>query len=379
MLADWLIGCILSVCSSGLTSLGFTLQKQSHHVNSELDLRDRQHYLFQRLWRIGFAIYLLGQILGMTAMGFASQAIVAVLTSLSLVFNGWFAHRILHEAISQAYIYASAIIILGSCLVVAVSSHERQDYDLDTLLSLFLSPPIIIYLSLTAMALLYCFWRRSQLFILPSSSGSAPLPLPSSPVPIVLPVSSLSLITTHSQEHPDQRASHPSLPHDPVSGSRERRSSVPLTRLSSATLTDKLLTMLTTPANSSPYSPLASPSPHTQLDEKTNSAEDQEVGIRFVADESSEWQASPSLDVHESSSQFDFESQYAHHLAPFAIGISALLAGYSVLLAKCTIQLIKDSIIERTLSIHTRTHTHTQSPPPFYYLASPLLPLIPFH
>ena len=157
---QWLLGVLLCLCGAAFTNLGLTLQKLSFLRTDALHPPPSPSppACCQPLWLLGFSIFLVGQVGGMIAMGFSSQSVVATLGSFSLVTNCIFAPLILKEQMTALMGVSIAVIMLGSGVVVLSSNHDNQDYTLDELLQLFRRDTFLIYCAALALCLALCAW-----------------------------------------------------------------------------------------------------------------------------------------------------------------------------------------------------------------------------
>lgn len=114
---NWFWGILLSVCSAGLTALGLVTQKYSHQQNEKAGSARRVFYQ-QFWWRVGFAIFVAGQIANIPAMALTPQTMLSCLGGLSLVFNTAYAHILLGERLRAPEVLAMSTMILGATLVV---------------------------------------------------------------------------------------------------------------------------------------------------------------------------------------------------------------------------------------------------------------------
>mmetsp|Transcript_21930 Transcript_21930/g.43544 ORF Transcript_21930/g.43544 Transcript_21930/m.43544 type:complete len:411 (-) Transcript_21930:143-1375(-) len=177
-------GILLVLGSSTMTNFGLTLQKFSHIRNSEKLEAEQKSVLGQPIWLFGFALFLAGQVLGLVAMGFCSQSLVATLSSFSLVTNTFFAPCFLGERPTRMDALSVAVIIMGSAIVVFASSHTKtkEDYDLPTLIGLYQGTAFLIYVSVSAFVIVAglitlhrpCMERRPAPLIPSETSGLLP-------------------------------------------------------------------------------------------------------------------------------------------------------------------------------------------------------------
>lgn len=121
---DWIWGLVSCVMGSIFIALGLVLQKFSHHENV------KKHtgfpFYVQRMWVIGFLLYVVGQCGNLIAMAFAPQTMLSCLGTVSLIFNTIFAWGILGEAIVMAEFVAMGGLVAGVVIVILIVPDEAQ-------------------------------------------------------------------------------------------------------------------------------------------------------------------------------------------------------------------------------------------------------------
>lgn len=138
-----------------LTSLGYNVQKVVHARASTLPLAKKPFYVAQPIWMAGFAIFLLGQIMNMLSLGYASQPLVATVSSFQLVTNALFAHFMFNERFGQMDLIATLIILGGSLgAVLSIPDPLSPNYTVLDLQRLSWAPSFIGWLSFVATLIL---------------------------------------------------------------------------------------------------------------------------------------------------------------------------------------------------------------------------------
>lgn len=150
---EWLIGVALCLVGAAGTCLGMNLQKFSHMRNEEKPAEEQRMYLYQKTWIAGFLVFTVGQTLNLGSLGFAPQALLAVLGSFGLVCNVIFAPLLLKERTTHVHVLATLVIIGGSVLVVLSSPKSPQVYTLTELENNFKQDDFIVYAAITGPAL----------------------------------------------------------------------------------------------------------------------------------------------------------------------------------------------------------------------------------
>jgi hypothetical protein len=102
-------------------------------------------YYCQSSWLVGISLVILGAICDFTALGFASQTIVAPLGSITLVSNLFFAVQFSGETWNRKDLMATCVIILGSAVSVAFGNREDQEYELDELFAFYSDGRFFVY------------------------------------------------------------------------------------------------------------------------------------------------------------------------------------------------------------------------------------------
>ena len=128
----WMIGVALSLLGSVSTNIGMLLQKLDfiiHAKRVEREIGDTEGVQFggedasivessHWQWKLGFALFILGQVLNAVALSFAAQSMLATLGAFSLVSNTLFAPCLLREELSWMHIISMILIIAGAVIVV---------------------------------------------------------------------------------------------------------------------------------------------------------------------------------------------------------------------------------------------------------------------
>ena len=119
----WWIGIALRVTGSFVSSTGLVLMKYSHN-SGELEKP-----LYRRWrWWIGFAVlFITGGFLDPTALMFCPLSLIAPLFGLTVVTNSLAAVLFLGEKIQRPQIWATVVLVIGTCTTSAFGSHENSD------------------------------------------------------------------------------------------------------------------------------------------------------------------------------------------------------------------------------------------------------------
>lgn len=155
-MSGWLVGVGLCLTGAAGTCLGMNMQKLSHLRNDALPEKEQKGYVQQKAWVAGFAVFTVGQLLNLASLSFASQSLLATLSSFALVCNVFFAPCLLHEPVNWRHFMATVVIIGGSVVVVLFSAKTPQEYTLAQLVAQFEAVGFIAYAGVTGGVMLAC-------------------------------------------------------------------------------------------------------------------------------------------------------------------------------------------------------------------------------
>jgi len=115
---EWLqyIGITMAILGNILISVGLNVQKQSHNKNEAAAVK--KNYLLQKMWWVGFAMMLGGEIGNFAAYAFANPAVVAPLGTVALITNAIVAPLALKEKFRKQDLVGILIAMFGAILVV---------------------------------------------------------------------------------------------------------------------------------------------------------------------------------------------------------------------------------------------------------------------
>eukprot|EP00484_Ammonia_sp_Unknown_P021113 CAMPEP_0197036546 /NCGR_PEP_ID=MMETSP1384-20130603/14021_1 /TAXON_ID=29189 /ORGANISM="Ammonia sp." /LENGTH=627 /DNA_ID=CAMNT_0042466735 /DNA_START=142 /DNA_END=2025 /DNA_ORIENTATION=+ len=120
--ADTTTGAMIAIAASIFNAVGYTVQKKGHNrlkeYNKDKTKEDRKRLINERIWAIGFAIYLIGGLLNAVALFYAPQSLVLPLSAITLVVNTLLATKVLGEPFFKADIFGMLAVITGSILAV---------------------------------------------------------------------------------------------------------------------------------------------------------------------------------------------------------------------------------------------------------------------
>eukprot|EP01084_Bolivina_argentea_P204942 350080_1 len=116
------IGAILAIAASIFNAVGYTIQKKGHNrlkeYNKDKEDSEKKTLVKEKIWAIGFAIYLVGGLLNAGSLFYAPQSLVLPLSAITLVANTMLATKVLGEPFFKADIFGILAVIIGSILAV---------------------------------------------------------------------------------------------------------------------------------------------------------------------------------------------------------------------------------------------------------------------
>ena len=136
---SWLLGALLSIIGSVLSDLGVNTQKYAFMNNEKKPLDKRKSYKCLPSWWLGLFFVIIGSLGDFAALGMAAQSIVAPIGATTLVFNIFFAHFWLKEALSKKDIVGTVFIVVGSVMSVSFGDHDEKTYTMPILIEYYKS------------------------------------------------------------------------------------------------------------------------------------------------------------------------------------------------------------------------------------------------
>jgi Magnesium transporter NIPA len=121
-------------------------------------------YIRQPLWWLGLSCVIFGAIADFSALGFASQIIVASLGASTLLSNIWAAPYFSGEILTRRDVLATLTIFTGTAISIAFANHEEQTYSFDQLFEFYQAPRFFFYvlMILTIVGLTYRTMTRIE-------------------------------------------------------------------------------------------------------------------------------------------------------------------------------------------------------------------------
>ncbi|WWC89144.1 uncharacterized protein L201_004062 [Kwoniella dendrophila CBS 6074] len=176
------VAILVGLVSSFVQSLGLTIQRKSHLIESSLPLEQRKKPLKRPLWLLGFGIYIISNIFS-TIFQLDSLPIVilAPLGAISLVYNAILARLMLGDKFGKIWLIGTFLISLGAVLIAIFGVVKEEHHNLNEILKLFKRNSFIAFFTiisfLTASVIIishiisYQVHRQVSKIQLPSDSG----------------------------------------------------------------------------------------------------------------------------------------------------------------------------------------------------------------
>eukprot|EP00397_Hematodinium_sp_SG-2012_P019879 GEMP01020452.1.p1 GENE.GEMP01020452.1~~GEMP01020452.1.p1 ORF type:complete len:454 (+),score=99.14 GEMP01020452.1:268-1629(+) len=156
MMQLWILGVVLCVAGCVGANFGLLVQKLSI-------VQHPPHYpeWKQPKWVCGFTIFIVAQAMSVVALSFAPQSMVGALSGLSLLSNSIFAPLLLNEIFTWVHLLSTAMLVLGSSLVVCFSAKpaHRADFTMKEFWTLSERPVTVVLISSVTLFMLALYLR----------------------------------------------------------------------------------------------------------------------------------------------------------------------------------------------------------------------------
>ncbi|KAK2600920.1 hypothetical protein N8I77_010416 [Diaporthe amygdali] len=147
------IGIITGLLSTGVQSLGLTLQRKSHILEDEKgphDVRRPPHR--RRRWQLGMAMFIISNILGSTVqISTLPLPVLSTLQASGLVFNSICATLILGEPFTRWSLWGTLLVCAGAVLIAIFGAIPSPTHTLDELLALLGRSAFVVWMALQAV------------------------------------------------------------------------------------------------------------------------------------------------------------------------------------------------------------------------------------
>ncbi|KAJ1652438.1 hypothetical protein IWQ61_007226 [Dispira simplex] len=143
-----LLGVAVSVATSFLQSLGLTLQRKSHLLDSALSPAQQRPSYCRPLWLLGLGLFVVSSFCGTTlTIGLLPVIILAPLGAVTLISNALFAKWILGDHFSPRAVLATLLVVVGGLIIGVFGTMPLPTHSLEDLIRLYQRPVFIAYFS----------------------------------------------------------------------------------------------------------------------------------------------------------------------------------------------------------------------------------------
>ncbi|ROW10319.1 hypothetical protein VMCG_01889 [Cytospora schulzeri] len=147
------LGILVGLLSTGVQSLGLTLQRKSHILEDEKgphDIRRPPHR--RRRWQAGMAMFIISNILGSSVqISTLPLPVLSTLQASGLVFNSICATLILGEPFTRWSLWGTLLVCSGAILIAIFGAIPSPTHTLDELLSLLGRSAFVVWMALQAV------------------------------------------------------------------------------------------------------------------------------------------------------------------------------------------------------------------------------------
>lgn len=172
-MGEWITGAAINVVGSISINFGTNLLKLGHNQRERQALLEtsdgdkvftKKSVTQYQSWRIGVAVFSLGNILNFISFGYAAQSLLAALGSVQFVSNVFFAYLMLNEVVTRRIILATLFIMVGNGFLVAFGNHQSVIYSHEELLASYKGNIYLTYCGvlLFIVAVHHLIYRRGR-------------------------------------------------------------------------------------------------------------------------------------------------------------------------------------------------------------------------
>lgn len=149
--SSMIIGIISAVLSSMCQSIGLILQRKSHLNYADSSKHYKPPYK-RSMWRTGFLLFLISNVFGSSIQITTLPLIIlSPLQSIGLVFNSLFSSLLLNEVFTQNSLIGTVLIGLGALLIAIFGRIPEPEYNLDQFISFLQRRDFVIWCSLNVL------------------------------------------------------------------------------------------------------------------------------------------------------------------------------------------------------------------------------------
>ncbi|KAK7729856.1 hypothetical protein SLS53_009154 [Cytospora paraplurivora] len=147
------LGILVGLMSTGVQSLGLTLQRKSHILEDEKgphDVRRPPHR--RRRWQVGMAMFIISNILGSTVqISTLPLPVLSTLQASGLVFNSICATLILGEPFTRWSLWGTLLVCTGAIMIAIFGAIPSPTHTLDELLELLGRQAFVLWMIFQAI------------------------------------------------------------------------------------------------------------------------------------------------------------------------------------------------------------------------------------
>ena len=145
-------GIALAVGGNLLVSIALNLTKYAHNVNQRRAVP--LPYIRLPIWWCGFCATLLGEVGNFAAYGFTEASVIAPLGAVSVLANAFIASMALGESFRLRDLFGCLLCAAGGVIIVASTSANPVDTDVDVFLENAQEPLFVVYMVLLTATVL---------------------------------------------------------------------------------------------------------------------------------------------------------------------------------------------------------------------------------
>lgn len=141
----------LGLLASLIQSIGLTIQRKSHILNSALPIPQQRPSHKRPLWITGFVLFMLANVGGtIFQIGALPIVLLAPLGAVSLLYNALLARVLLDDLLSVPLVLGSGLIALGAGVVAYYGAIPSPAHTLPELMEFYTRPPFVALATLLA-------------------------------------------------------------------------------------------------------------------------------------------------------------------------------------------------------------------------------------
>ncbi|KAH8880157.1 hypothetical protein GQ53DRAFT_774396 [Thozetella sp. PMI_491] len=147
------LGIFVGLLSTGVQSLGLTLQRKSHILEDEKGPYDTRRPPYRRRrWQVGMGMFIISNVLGSSVqISTLPLPVLSTLQASGLVFNSICATLILGEPFTRWSLWGTLLVCAGAVLIAVFGAIPSPAHTLKELLDLLGRRPFLIWMSFQAL------------------------------------------------------------------------------------------------------------------------------------------------------------------------------------------------------------------------------------